>query len=59
MPKNQYITFVEESFDGSGDCIISIPEKLLEQAGIKSDDKVQLEVKLAPSGNILLISKLK
>lgn len=52
-----YSSYIEESDDGTGDGILTIPDEILEETGWKEGTVLKLTVKETPTGNIIIMTE--
>lgn len=53
------IRYETDPDSGEEFCFINIPEELLEQVSWKEGTELNLDIKLGPKGNVLVLSKLE
>jgi hypothetical protein len=52
-----YSSYVEETNDGTGDGILTIPDEIIEEMGWKEGTVLKLTVEETPTGNILIMTE--
>lgn len=51
-----YTTFVKDAEDGSGDAIIEFPPEMLDELGWQEGILLNLDLKVDPAGNVIVIT---
>jgi len=52
----KYKLVVEDAEDGSGDAIMTFPPELLDELGWEEGTELNLDLKVDPAGNVIVIS---
>lgn len=51
-----YTATIEETADGSGDGLLTFPPEIIEELGWKEGQELNLDLKVDPAGNVIVIT---
>ena len=58
MSDKKYNVEVLDTGDGTGDCIIEFPPEILAELGWDEGTELNIELKVDPAGNVIVISSV-
>lgn len=53
----RYYSYIEDTNDGTGDGILTIPDEIVEEMGWKEGTVLKMVVEETPSGNVLILTE--